>query len=212
MQKKCSFYILLAFHEGIYCAGSWEKGLPRGVHVWCAILYLGFAVISYSKHSWTIRPMQWLLLPWRCRRWLCVAVGFCPQIKISTTWAPQCWTGINVQMYFDTSWRILITTYGIDIETVHKPYYGYSSYPNPTIPPNQSYLIALIPTIIERDHSGYGLSQWETLCCNRVSHWLSPCSKWPLIRQGRGDNCVDTLTPIQIGRHFYEKVFNRYFQ
>ena len=30
-----------------------------------------------------------------------------------------------------------------------------------------------------RDHSGYGLSQWETtLQCNDVSHWLSPYPEW----------------------------------
>ena len=32
-----------------------------------------------------------------------------------------------------------------------------------------------------RDHSGYGLSQWETtLHCNIVSHWLSPYPEWSL--------------------------------
>ena len=32
-----------------------------------------------------------------------------------------------------------------------------------------------------RDHSGYGISQWETtLQCNVVSHWLSPYTKWSL--------------------------------
>ena len=32
-----------------------------------------------------------------------------------------------------------------------------------------------------RDHSGYGLSQWETtLHCNVVSHWQSPCTEWSL--------------------------------
>ena len=33
-----------------------------------------------------------------------------------------------------------------------------------------------------RDHSGCGLSQWETaLHCNDVSHWLSPFSEWFLV-------------------------------
>ena len=32
-----------------------------------------------------------------------------------------------------------------------------------------------------RDHSGYGLSQWETtLPCNVFSHWLSPYLEWSL--------------------------------
>ena len=32
-----------------------------------------------------------------------------------------------------------------------------------------------------RDHSGYGLSQWETMLqCTVVSHWLSPYSEWSL--------------------------------
>ena len=32
------------------------------------------------------------------------------------------------------------------------------------------------------DHSGYGLSQWETtLQCNVVSHWLSPYPEWSLL-------------------------------
>ena len=38
-----------------------------------------------------------------------------------------------------------------------------------------------------RDHSGYGLSQWETtLRCNVVSHWekkLNPYPEWPLSLQ-----------------------------
>ena len=35
---------------------------------------------------------------------------------------------------------------------------------------------------ITRDHSGYGLSQWETtLQCKVVSHWLSPCPEWSKI-------------------------------
>ena len=35
---------------------------------------------------------------------------------------------------------------------------------------------------VGRDHSGYGLSQWETtLQCNVVYHWLSPCPEWSLI-------------------------------
>ena len=30
-----------------------------------------------------------------------------------------------------------------------------------------------------KDHSGHGLSQWETtLNCNVTSHWLSPCHEW----------------------------------
>ena len=30
-------------------------------------------------------------------------------------------------------------------------------------------------------HSGYGLSQWETMCyCNVVSHWLSTLAEWTL--------------------------------
>ena len=33
---------------------------------------------------------------------------------------------------------------------------------------------------ILRDHSGYGLSKWETLHCNVVSHWLSSCPEWSL--------------------------------
>ena len=38
-----------------------------------------------------------------------------------------------------------------------------------------------IPRII-RDHSEYGLSQWETtLHCNVVCHWLSPYKEWSLI-------------------------------
>ena len=33
-----------------------------------------------------------------------------------------------------------------------------------------------------RDHSGYGLSQWETMLqCNIVSHWLSPYPEWSLL-------------------------------
>ena len=33
--------------------------------------------------------------------------------------------------------------------------------------------------ILPRDHSRYGLSQWETtLHCNVVSHWLSPYPEW----------------------------------
>ena len=33
--------------------------------------------------------------------------------------------------------------------------------------------------MVSRDHSGYGLSQWETLLqCNIISHWLSPYPKW----------------------------------
>ena len=32
-----------------------------------------------------------------------------------------------------------------------------------------------------RNHSGYGLSQWErTLQCNVVSHWMSPYTEWHL--------------------------------
>ena len=34
---------------------------------------------------------------------------------------------------------------------------------------------------IFRDHSGYGISQWETtLQCGFVSHWLTPYPQWPL--------------------------------
>ena len=30
-----------------------------------------------------------------------------------------------------------------------------------------------------RDHSGYGLGQWQTaLHCNAACHWLSPCPEW----------------------------------
>ena len=35
---------------------------------------------------------------------------------------------------------------------------------------------------ITRDHSGYGLSQWEAaLLCNASSHWPSPYSEWSQI-------------------------------
>ena len=35
------------------------------------------------------------------------------------------------------------------------------------------------PRLGNRDHSRYGLSQWETtLHCNGVSHWLSPYKDW----------------------------------
>ena len=34
-----------------------------------------------------------------------------------------------------------------------------------------------------RDHSGYGLGQWEkVLLCNTFSYWLSPCPEWSLQR------------------------------
>ena len=36
--------------------------------------------------------------------------------------------------------------------------------------------------ILARDHSGYGLGQWETtLTCSTVSHWLSPYLEWSLL-------------------------------
>ena len=37
-------------------------------------------------------------------------------------------------------------------------------------------------SFITRDHSGYGLSQWETtLHCNVASYWLCPYSEWSLM-------------------------------
>ena len=45
------------------------------------------------------------------------------------------------------------------------------------------HLFQLWSLIIHRDHSGYGLSQWEeALLCNASSHWPSPYSEWPLIQ------------------------------
>ena len=36
-----------------------------------------------------------------------------------------------------------------------------------------------------RDHSVYGISQWErTLQCNVLSHWLSPYTEWSLCQSG----------------------------
>ena len=40
-----------------------------------------------------------------------------------------------------------------------------------------------------RAHSGYGLSQWETMLhCNVVSHWLSPYPEWALYSGCRRTN------------------------
>ena len=43
------------------------------------------------------------------------------------------------------------------------------------------WILNLLSTI-SRDHSGYGLNQWNTtLECNIVSHWLNPHPEWSLI-------------------------------
>ena len=39
--------------------------------------------------------------------------------------------------------------------------------------------ICYVCSWVLREHSGYGISQWQTaLLCNIVSHWLSPCTVW----------------------------------
>ena len=38
------------------------------------------------------------------------------------------------------------------------------------------------------NHSMYGLSQWETLHCNVVSHWLSPYTEWYLMIYSQTSN------------------------
>ena len=45
------------------------------------------------------------------------------------------------------------------------------------------------------DYTGYGLSQWQTMLhCNAVSHWLSQCPNWFILRP--------TVYPIKYARIF----------
>ena len=42
-------------------------------------------------------------------------------------------------------------------------------------------LLIMMYSVLSRDHSGYGLHQWEeALLCNAFSHWLSPYPEWSL--------------------------------
>ena len=61
---------------------------------------------------------------------------------------------------------------------------------------------------VHRDHSGYGLSQWETtLYCNVVSHWLSPYPEWSLglPKNGRGSSFDNDWIEVRIGCRSSEK-------
>ena len=40
---------------------------------------------------------------------------------------------------------------------------------------------SIYTSLLYRGNSGYELSQWETLHCNVVSHWLSPYPEWSLL-------------------------------
>ena len=43
--------------------------------------------------------------------------------------------------------------------------------------------ILILVSVLHRDHSEYGLSQWETtLHCNVVFHWLHPYPEWSLLQ------------------------------
>ena len=65
----------------------------------------------------------------------------------------------------------------------------------------RSWYIAVVALHSTRDHSEYGLSQWETtLPCNVVSRWLSPCPKDPWVRTTQ-NNTIPDIARLNITRY-----------
>ena len=65
----------------------------------------------------------------------------------------------------------------------------------------RSWYIAVVALHSTRDHSEYGLSQWETtLPCNVVSRWLSPCPKDPWVRTTQ-NNTIPNIARLNITRY-----------
>ena len=63
-----------------------------------------------------------------------------------------------------------------------------------------------LPT--ERDHSGYGISQWEeALWCNASFHWLSPYPKWSLNRLMQY-HCISIVNPCPVVHRIWVNIIS----